>query len=48
MKLASAKLLQDYPTSTYFQIVMETKKTDVLFLGSTTVRTAKVRAYKFK
>ena len=48
MKLASAKLLQDYPNATYFQIVMETKKTDVLFLGSTTVRTAKVRAYKFK
>jgi len=48
MKLASAKLLKDYPNATYFQIVLETKKTDVMFLGSTTVRTAKVRAYKFK
>lgn len=48
MKLASAKLLEDYPDATYFQIVMETKDTDRMFLGSTTVRKAKVRAYKFK
>ena len=48
MKLASAKLLQEFPDATYFQVVMDTKQTDVLFLGSTTVRTAKVRAYKFK
>jgi hypothetical protein len=48
MKLASAKLLEDYPDATYFQVVLETKYTDRLFLGSTTVRTAKVRAYKFK
>ena len=48
LNLASAKVLEDYPNATYFQIVLETKKTDVLFLGSTTVRTAKVRAYKFK
>ena len=48
MKLASAKLLKEFPDATYFQVVMDTKQTDVLFLGSTTVRTAKVRAYKFK
>ena len=48
MDLAAAKLLQDYPEARYFQVVMETKQTDVLFLGSTTKRVAKVRAYKFK
>lgn len=48
MKLASTKLLKEFPDATYFQVVMDTKQTDVLFLGSTTVRTAKVRAYKFK
>lgn len=48
MKLASAKLMADYPEARYFQIVMETKETDVMFLGSSTKRVAKVRAYKFK
>ncbi len=48
MKLASAKLMKDFPDATYFQVVMDTKQTDVMFLGSTTVRTVKVRAYKFK
>lgn len=48
MKLASSKLLKEYPQARYFQIVMETKETDVMFLGSTTKRVAKVRAYKFK
>lgn len=48
MELAASKLLTDYPEARYFQVVMETKQTDVLFLGSTTKRVAKVRAYKFK
>lgn len=48
MQLAAAKLLTDYPEGRYFQVVMETKETDVLFLGSTTKRVAKVRVYKFK
>lgn len=48
MKLASAKLLEEYPQACYFQIVLDTKTTDVLFLGSTTKRVARVRAYKFK
>jgi hypothetical protein len=48
MKLASTKLLKEFPDATYFMVVMDTKQTDVLFLGSTTVRTVKVRAYKFK
>ena len=47
MKLAAAKILQDYPEATYFIKVMDTKDTDVLFLSSTTKRTAKIRAYKF-
>lgn len=48
MKLAAVKVLSKYPNATYFQVVMETKNTDVAFLGSSTKRTAKVRAYKFK
>lgn len=48
MQLAAVKLLQDYPEARYFQVVMETKTTDVLLLGSTTKRVARVRAYKFK
>lgn|SRR5574344_129028 len=48
MNLASAKIMKQYPEACYFQVIMETKKTDVLFLGSTTKRTAKIRAYKFK
>lgn len=48
MQLASSKLMKQYPEARYFQIVMETKDTDVMFLGSTTKRVAKVRAYKFK
>ena len=48
MKLAAAKILQEYPEATYFIKVMDTKDTDVMFLGSTTKRTAKIRAYKFK
>ena len=37
-----------YPEATYFIKVMDTKDTDVMFLGSTTKRIAKIRAYKFK
>ena len=48
MRLAAVKVLTEYPDATYFQVVMETKDTDVAFLGSSTMRTAKVRAYKFK
>ena len=48
MKLAAAKLLNDYPQGRYFQIVLETSETDVMFLGSTTKKKAKVRVYKFK
>lgn len=48
IRLASQKVLEDYPEATYFQIVMDKKQTDVMFLGSSTVRTVKVRAYKFK
>ncbi len=48
MELAAAKLLKDFPDARYFQIVLETKSTDVLFLGSSTKHVAKVRAYKFK
>ncbi len=48
MRMAAAKLLQQYPDGTYFQVVMDTKTTDVAFLGSSTKRVAKVRVYKFK
>lgn len=47
MKYAAAKLLKKYPDAHYFQVVMDQKSTDVLFLGSTTKRVAKVRVYKF-
>jgi hypothetical protein len=48
MNLAAAKLLSDFPDATYFQVVMDSKQTEVAFLGSSTKRVAKVRAYKFK
>lgn len=48
MKYAAAKLLKKYPDAHYFQVVMEQKNTDVLFLGSSTRQVAKVRVYKFK
>lgn len=48
MRIAAAKLLEKYPEAEYFQVVLDTKETDVLFLGSSTIRTAKVRVYKFK
>lgn len=48
MRIAAAKLLQQYPEAEYFQVVMDTKETDVAFLGSSTKRTVKVRVYKFK
>lgn len=48
MRVAAAKLLQKYPEGEYFQVVMDTKDTDVAFLGSSTKRTVKVRVYKFK
>lgn len=47
MKYAAAKLRKKYPNAHYFQVVMDQKTTDVLFLGSTTKRVAKVRVYKF-
>jgi len=47
MKYAAAKLLKQYPDAHYFQVVMSRKNTDILFLGSTTKMTAKVRVYKF-
>lgn len=47
LNLAAAKILKDYPEAEYVQVVMEKKSTDVLFLGSSTQRTAKVRVYKF-
>lgn len=48
MRIAAAKLLKQYPDAEYFQVVMDTKDTDVSFLGSSTKRTVKVRIYKFK
>jgi hypothetical protein len=48
MRLAATKILTEYPDATYFQVVMETKETEVAFLGSSTKRSAKIRAYKFK
>lgn len=48
MRLAAAKVREQFPEACYFQVVMQTKQTDVLFLGGTTKRTAKVRAYKLK
>lgn len=48
MELAAAKMLAKYPEARFFQVVMETKNTDVLFLGGTTTRTAKLRAYSFR
>lgn len=47
MKYAAAKLLKKYPDACFFQVVMDQKTTDVLFLGSSTKRVAKVRVYKF-
>ena len=47
MRYAAAKLLKKYPDAHYFQVVMDQKNTDVLFLGSTTKRVAKVSIYKF-
>lgn len=48
MNLAAAKCLKEYPEARYFQVVMDSKQTDKLFLASSTVRIAKVRCYKFK
>lgn len=48
MSQAAAKCLVDYPEAEYFQVVMDTKQTDKLILGSSTTRTVKVRCYKFK
>ena len=48
MNMAATKVLAEYPNATYFQVVMETKETEVAFLGSSTKRSAKIRAYKFK
>lgn len=48
MNLAAAKLLKQYPDAVYFQVVMQTRSKDRLFLGSTNQLTARVRAYKFK
>lgn len=48
MRLAAAKVQNLFPDACYFLVVMQTKQTDVLFLGSTTKCTAKVRAYKLK
>lgn len=48
LSLAAYKLVEKYPNAVYFQVVFETKKTNKLFLGSTNVVTAKVRAYNLK
>ena len=48
MKMAAAKMLEQYPDARFFQVVLETKTTDRAFLGSSTKRVAKVRVYKFK
>lgn len=48
MRIAAAKLLKQYPEGEYFQVIMDTKNTDVAFLGSSTKRVAKVKVYKFK
>lgn len=48
MKYAAARLLKKYPDAHYFQVVSDVKNTDVLFLGATTKRVAKVRVYKFR
>lgn len=48
MKYAAAKLLKKYPGAHYFQVVADSKDTDVLFLGSVTKRVARVRVYKFR
>lgn len=47
LKYAAAKLLKEYPDAHYFQVVRSEKNTDVLFLGSATKATARVRVYKF-
>ena len=48
MRLAANKVVREHPDATYFIVVMDTKDTDVAFLGSSTRRTATIRAYKFK
>lgn len=45
---AAYKLRETFPDAVYFQIVMETKDVDKLFLGSVNKETAKVKAYKLK
>lgn len=45
---AAYKLRETFPDAVYFQIVMETKDVDKLFLGSVNKETARVKAYKLK
>ncbi len=45
---AAYKLMETFPDAVYFQIVMETKNVDKLFLGSVNKETARVKAYKLK
>ena len=48
LDLAAAKLLEDYPEATYFQVIFKSTETERLFLGSVKKTTAKVRAYSLK
>lgn len=48
LSLAAYKLVEQYPSAVYFQVVFETKNTEKLFLGSNNCVTAKVRAYNLR
>lgn len=48
MKKATYKVLEDFPTAVYFQVVRNTKEINRLFLGSEVTTKATIRAYKIK
>lgn len=48
LKKACYKVVEDYPTARYFQLVRKTKTSDRLFLGSHVTETAIIRAYEIK
>lgn len=48
MDLAAYKVVEDYPSANYFQVVFERTEKEKLFLGSVNKTTARVRAYCLK
>ncbi|MBQ0056089.1 MAG: hypothetical protein KBT20_00395 [Bacteroidales bacterium] len=48
IELAAFKVLEDYPTASYFMPVCQTTTTTKLFLGREITKTATIRVYSFK